>query len=283
MLFLIAGCGGGAQTPDSGKGSSDAPTHSDAWAVIAATSQGWDNYRHQADALAIYDLLKGNGMADDHIILMIVDDIKDDPRNPEKGTVRNREKGPNLREGAQVDYSGDAVTVNNLALALLGIEGISGPAIASGQGSDVFLYLVGHGENASLSFVNGPGVSADALATVVDRMHDGERYGRLFMVVETCDAADFGNALSSPGALFFGSCSQGETSQAINYDPGLKAWLADEFSYAIWDTASKHGDMALSDFLSSVNDQVTDSHTVVLNSDNFGSLSSIPLWDFIAP
>ena len=285
-LFIFVGCGKGQEGSNSHGGedsSYNPPPRSDAWGVVVATSEGWDNYRHQSDALAVYDLLKKNGMADDHIILMMVDDIKDDPHNPEKGVVRNQVEGTNLRDGAQVDYSGEAVTANNLALALLGIEGISGPVIGSGTGSDVLVYMVGHGEGGSLTFAYGPGFGADALSTVVERMFESQRYGRLLIVAETCDAADLGSSLDIPGALFFGACSHGETSKAINYDQSLDTWLADQFSYIFWETASKNSKMPLSNFLSTVHDGVSDSQTVVLNSDNFGSLSSVSVVDFLAP
>lgn len=47
----------------------------DTWAVIAALSSGFGNYRHQADALQQYKALRDNGVPDDHIILILADDL----------------------------------------------------------------------------------------------------------------------------------------------------------------------------------------------------------------
>lgn len=47
------------------------------WALLAATSKGWENYRHQADVLNMYRILRKNGYDDDHIVLIIEDDIAD--------------------------------------------------------------------------------------------------------------------------------------------------------------------------------------------------------------
>lgn len=57
--------------------------------MVVATSSGWDNYRHQADALAAYQLLKSRGVRDDHIVLIMADDIAGNARNREPGVVRN--------------------------------------------------------------------------------------------------------------------------------------------------------------------------------------------------
>ena len=47
------------------------PELKDKWAVIIAASTGWKNYRHQADALAFYNLLKKNGYKDENIITIM--------------------------------------------------------------------------------------------------------------------------------------------------------------------------------------------------------------------
>jgi glycosylphosphatidylinositol transamidase (GPIT) subunit GPI8 len=62
-----------------------------------ATSTGWNNYRHQADALAQYQMLKGFGFGDDRIILILEDDIAGNPSNPYPGVVHVTADGENLR------------------------------------------------------------------------------------------------------------------------------------------------------------------------------------------
>ena len=54
------------------------PPLEDQFAVVIATSTGRNNYRHQADALAQYRMLKGFGYDDDHIILILEDDLGED-------------------------------------------------------------------------------------------------------------------------------------------------------------------------------------------------------------
>ena len=61
----------------SGPGSGFVPAQPEraVYALIAALSSGFPNYRHQADALRQYWLLRHAGVPDDHIVLMLADDI----------------------------------------------------------------------------------------------------------------------------------------------------------------------------------------------------------------
>ena len=45
------------------------------WAVLVAGSNGWYNYRHQADVCHAYQILHKNGIPDSHIIVMMYDDL----------------------------------------------------------------------------------------------------------------------------------------------------------------------------------------------------------------
>jgi len=45
------------------------------WAVLAAGSHGWHNYRHQSDLCHAYQILHKNGIPDSNIIVMMYDDL----------------------------------------------------------------------------------------------------------------------------------------------------------------------------------------------------------------
>ena len=47
----------------------------DHWAVLVAGSNQYYNYRHQADTCHAYQILKKNGIPEDHIIHLAYDDI----------------------------------------------------------------------------------------------------------------------------------------------------------------------------------------------------------------
>merc|ERR1711962_905214 len=73
------------------------PTNeTDIWAVLVAGSNGWYNYRHQADVCHAYQILHAHGIPDDHIIVMMMDDIANNTINPHKGKIINRPDGPDV-------------------------------------------------------------------------------------------------------------------------------------------------------------------------------------------
>jgi legumain len=63
---------------------------SDHWAVIVAGSNGYWNYRHQADACHAYQIALKNGIPADQIIHIAFDDIAHDPSNPYPGQLFNK-------------------------------------------------------------------------------------------------------------------------------------------------------------------------------------------------
>ncbi len=49
------------------------------WALLVAGSNGWYNYRHQADVCHAYQILHDHGIPDSNIVVMMFDDIADNP------------------------------------------------------------------------------------------------------------------------------------------------------------------------------------------------------------
>ena len=74
------------------------------WAVLVAGSNGWDNYRHQADVCHAYQVLHQHGVPDDHIVVMMYDDIAHDMMNPTPGIIINHPNGSDVYHGVPKDY-----------------------------------------------------------------------------------------------------------------------------------------------------------------------------------
>ena len=96
--------------------------HSSNWAIIVSTSILWYNYRHTANALAVYRAVKEMGLDDDHIILMIADDHACNPRNVYQGQVFSDPAHAQDLYGSDVlvDYRGRDATEQNLLRLLIG-------------------------------------------------------------------------------------------------------------------------------------------------------------------
>lgn len=90
--------------------------HSNNWAVLVCASAFWHNYRHAANVLSVYRMVKGLGIPDDHIILMMADDYACNGRNIYQGQIfGNLQKDLNLYgDDIEVDYRGCEVTVEAL-------------------------------------------------------------------------------------------------------------------------------------------------------------------------
>jgi legumain len=96
------------------------------WAVLVAGSNGWYNYRHQADVCHAYQVLHKHGIPDSNIIVMMYDDLAKNSeyvkcidkkknvitfvffflRNPTKGVIINHPDGDDVYHGVPHDYTG---------------------------------------------------------------------------------------------------------------------------------------------------------------------------------
>lgn len=259
----------------------------DLWAVIAATSAGWEDYRHQADALAVYDLLKGNGVGDDRIVLFSVDDVSRDRRARPRGDVHDVVGGKDLRKGAVIDYAGDQVTVRTLEDVLLGDKSAGAPTVLeSDRGSDVLLYLVDHGEPGSILFekdARAGAMSAEALARVVELMHERRMYRQMLIVGEVCYGESLVSGIRSPGVVCLTGAARGERSFATNYDDSIRNWLADDFTFQTLDVISQAPDISIADLYATVYERVAGSHVRLTNQRAFGNVYTARICEFVAP
>ena len=84
------------------------------WAVLVAGSNGFWNYRHQADICHAYQILLKNGYNPENIITMAYDDVASSNQNPFKGQLFNKPTGNNpgvdVYAGCVIDYKGNDVT-----------------------------------------------------------------------------------------------------------------------------------------------------------------------------
>ncbi|RWW59261.1 hypothetical protein BHE74_00033820 [Ensete ventricosum] len=123
------------------------------WAVLIAGSNGYYNYRHQADVCHAYQVLKKGGLQDENIIVFMYDDIANNEDNPRPGVIINDPQGEDVYAGVPKDYVGDDVNVNNFFAVLLGnktaLSGGSGKVVNSGPNDHIFIFYSDHG---------GPGV-----------------------------------------------------------------------------------------------------------------------------
>ena len=194
----------------------DVAEHKGNWALIVAASAGWDNYRHQADAFALYQQLKTRGFDDERIILIVADDLADNEKNQEKGFIVNVVDGPNLYEKASIDYRlsevSPSILMNILAGNREGLKeaGLSDdkPVVDSNESDNLYVFLVGHGGKQGLALEaksveqgldGGQGIQflePVLVASTLQTLSENRRYRRALLVVEACHGGVFGTAVA---------------------------------------------------------------------------------------
>jgi legumain len=163
----------------------------DTWAVLIASSNGFWNYRHQADIFHSYHVLVNNGVNPAKIILFAFNDIVNDPNNPYPGQLFNIPSYNNpvdVYAGIQVDYNTTQVTSTNFLNVLMGNTSAGLPKVLKSTKDDnVFIYFVDHGVTGGLMFPNGV-LWADQLIQTLSYMNNEGMYGNLVFYVEACNS-----------------------------------------------------------------------------------------------
>ena len=203
------------------------------WAVIGAFSRDWTNYRHQADALTVYHYLKERGVPDDHIILLVYDDIPGDKKNVRTGEVYHTPGKEEVRKEASPDYTGDQVNKQTFIDLLTGTgTGTDKPLLQSDENSTVLVYISSHGApGGDLIFSDGSErVSPQEISSIIDKMAENKRFGRMLIVLESCFSGVTAATITTPGVVILSAAASDETSKAATYDSELSSWLSDEFT-----------------------------------------------------
>ncbi|XP_055819309.1 vacuolar-processing enzyme-like [Solanum dulcamara] len=173
------------------------------WAVLVAGSNGWDNYRHQADVCHAYQLLKDGGLKDEHIIVFMYDDIAHNRENPRPGVIINNPHGHDVYKGVPKDYVGEDVNAKNFYNVILanksGIVGGSGKVLKSGPNDHIFIYYTDHGGPGIIAMPSGELVFANDLVDVLKKKHASGTYDRLVFYLEACESGSMFDGLLPEG------------------------------------------------------------------------------------
>jgi legumain len=162
------------------------------WAVLVAGSNGFWNYRHQADVCHAYQIMIGNGIPASNIITMAYDDIANDPSNPFPGQLFNKPStgaGKDVYSGCQIDYTGADVTPQNFLALLVGdASAVGGKKVLNSTAEDfVFINFVDHGAAGLIAFPSDY-LYADDLNNTLNTMYTNQMYNQLVFYLEACES-----------------------------------------------------------------------------------------------
>lgn len=242
------------------------------WAVIVAASNSWQNYRHQADALYLYQLLKKTKIYnDDNIILILADDIAGSKRNKKLGEIYARLNGENLyTSDIKIDYLLSELTADDMVSIMKGeavsIESrsedrqthpllVESPTqLNTDEHSDILWFWSGHGANRNGRGTLGQfvwqgqgkeGFTTERMKDTLDYLsgqsesnQNQKCYRKMLIIAEPCYSASVLNVAQNDaykGILAFTAANGYETSFADLYSVELKVWLSNRFTHNFTD------------------------------------------------
>ncbi len=244
------------------------------WAVVVGTSDTWANYRHQADALAMYQLLKRHGYDDGHIILIIADNIAYDPHNLHPGVVRVRPDGENVYQDAKVDYRLGDIGIGDLRDIMLGRRSDRLPeVITPAKNDNIIVFWCGHGNRNRLAWGSDRTVTGDDVREVVQTMSDEGCFRKMLFVVDACYSGAIGEACEGvPGVLLVTAANANEPSKADVKDPEMGVWLSNGFTRAFQETIDGNTAISMRDLYYTLARRTVGSHATVYNAANYGNM-----------
>ncbi|KAL8750310.1 MAG: hypothetical protein Q9184_006467 [Pyrenodesmia sp. 2 TL-2023] len=210
--------------------------HTSNWAVLVSTSRFWFNYRHLANVLSLYRTVKRLGIPDSQIILMLPDDMACNPRNAFPGTVyNNADRALDLYgDNIEVDYRGYEVTVESFIRLLtdrLGEEVPRSKRLGTDAGSNVLVYMTGHGGNEFLKFQDSEEIGSWDLADAFEQMWEKRRYRELLFMIDTCQANTLYSKFYSPNIIATGSSEIDQSSYSHHADNDVGVAVIDRWTY----------------------------------------------------
>ncbi|XP_015084612.1 vacuolar-processing enzyme-like [Solanum pennellii] len=173
------------------------------WAVLVAGSNGWTNYRHQANVCHAYQILKAGGLKDENIIVFMYDDIANNTENPRPGVIINNPHGHDVYKGVPKDYVGDDVNANNFFNVILAnksaVVGGSGKVLKSGPNDHIFIYYTDHGASGVISMPYYEVIYAHELVIMLKKKHASGTYDRLVFYLEACESGSMFDGILPKG------------------------------------------------------------------------------------
>lgn len=271
------------------------PEHKSNYALLVAASNTWDNYRHQADILNVYQILKYLGYDDDHIVLIMEDDLAENPQNPHMGEVR-RHDGQNLYVDVNVDYKLKDLESGDIVKILMGQKSSRlKHVIEADSSTDVLVYWSGHGAPNFLAWGEKSAFTYNQMETALKELHESAKYRKMLWLIEACFSASVCAAAEDneiPGVMCITAANENETSKADVYNNDYGIYMTNRFTEILTELlsevvakkqAGETPDMQFSDIYYYLFKYTLGSHVTVVNANNFDNLYTAGIREFIVP
>lgn len=254
------------------------------WALLIATSEGWSNYRHQADVLNMYRILKENGFTDDRIVLIMADDLAYHPQNPIPGWIGVRPDGENLYQDVTIDYRiGDLVPEDLVDILGGNVSERLPEVIQAGKQDNVLVFWSGHGVKGRLVWgERKDGFTTDLMTQTLKQLSDEKRFRKMLWLLETCYSSSVAKGcVGIPGVLCIAAADEQETSKADVFNTELGIWMSNRFTATLTEAIEQDPNITFRDLYYKLSQNTIGSHVRVHNDLNFASLYQSSISEFI--
>ena len=262
------------------------PELKDNWALVIGASDTWENYRHQADALAIYQMLKRHGYDDDHIVLVLADNIAYDPNNIYPGEVYVKPKsegGENVYKDVKVDYRLNDIPLGSLRKIILGEKSAEFPEVFDAdEHSNIFMYWCGHANRGKMAWGSDQQLTTETMKGGWQEILAARKFRKFFAAIDACYSGSIGEAFEGiPGLLCLTAANANEPSKADMLDPDMQIWLSNGFTRAFEQILWRDPKVKLRDLYQGVARLTTGSHASVYNEAHYGNLFHNTIAEFL--
>lgn len=242
--------------------SNNIPLH-ERWAVVVASSEGFENYRHQADALNVYQLLREQGYDDEHILLVMADDIASSPYNKRPGEVWAPDS-TNLYHDLQIDYH-----VKDLSPEQI-MDKIA--QLPCDSDDNVVVFWSGHGMPGALMWGNEQ-ISPQMVKATQDRLVG--RYRKMAWFIEACYSGCIGEVLQGyDNMICMTAANANETSKAylmVSEVGGVN--ISNRFSAFLISSVKNRITYSFKELYNYLCIQTIGSHVMLYNYVNYGDIN----------
>ena len=268
------------------------PVQKQNFALIISTSSGWNNYRHEADALYMYNILKDLDFDDDHIILITDDSIAKNENNPNPGSVISFD-GRNLYENVEIDYRTRDLEPEDIEKILAGSQSNKlKKIIDSDSSSDIFIFWTGHGSQGSFDWLDlseNDSFTRKTMEKLIQKLSEEKKFRKMLWITETCFGAsvcDVMEELEIPGTMCISAADKLESSLADIIVDGYNTYMTNSFMKSLVATLApytKDGSyITMENFIEGLVLNTHGSHVTLLNAKKFGDIQISSILEFIS-
>ncbi|GFR59458.1 legumain [Elysia marginata] len=256
------------------------------WAMLFTGAHDWENYSTHSNLCHAYHVLHKAGIPDERIVVVMYNDIADNPLNPFPGKLFNNYNNTDVYRGTPMDYTGKEVTADLVLAVLKGdkatvknLIGREGKVVDSGPKDNVFVAVSDHGAPGVLLMPDRL-MHAKELNAALRYMHSNKKFANLIFYLESCESGSMFKNL--PKNVYALTAAGKDTDAYMNYcfDPKIKGiCIGGQFSTA-WIENSGRVDLNTFTFrqqATAIEKHVNRSHPLIFGDH---SLLDRPLIDF---